>query len=474
MKVRRTLFFMLWNPPFLIFYFLLCWISLSALITMLDDPFIHGTWPDVVEAAEGIFENLPGSIWKLVAALSIIIDDIVKDFASDTWPIAILLAPIFGYREARSSLKAITTEWQIWMQWYDRQQAVKAQEGTYETPPLSAYIPGDSHFISARKTVRFMLRNLRLSAGYFVCWIFLFTLLALPVPLEPSIFVQLLPQIVIPPVIFTFIFSYREAKGNLKGTATQKRIWVQWYYHQIRAITQGDTLKKPPSLESEETYSCSEEILATLNFMRHNLRPFIVQLMCWISVSVLLFFIALPTEDTPEDIMELFELIGIYEGFLPWITMIVFMISYREAKGNLKGIAKAQNVWMQWYHQHLETIKRRDTFEGQPPSENTQADSYFRTAQKTVQFMARNPMGFIAHLTCWFSVYIFIFDEAIHLVPLLFMVMTALISSYQEAKGTVKGMTEAQIIWTKWYQRQTGAKEHGYSLAEVPPMLNIN
>ena len=315
-----------------------------------------------------------------------------------------------------------------------------------------------------------MLRNLRLSAGHFVCWIFLFTLLAFPIPLEPSVFVQLLPQIVIPAVILTLILSYREAKGNLKGTAIQRHIWGQWYYHQISAITQGGTLKEPPPLESEEAYSCSKEISATLNFMRHNLKPLIVHLACWIFVSVLLFFVALPPEDTPEDIMELFELIGIYGGLLPWITAIVFIISYREAKGNLKGIAKAQNVWIQWYHRQLETIRRRDTFEEQPASENTQADAYFRTAQKTVQFMAHNPMGFIAHLTCWFSVYIFIFDEAIHLAPILFMVMTALISSYQEARGTVKGMTEAGVAWTKWYQRQTGAKEHGYSLAEVPPL----
>ena len=51
------------------------------------------------------------------------------------------------------------------------------------------------------------------------------------------------------------------------------------------------------------------------------------------------------------------------------------MISYREAKGNLKGIADRQQVWMQWYQEQQETIKQGDTFEEPSPSENVQADS---------------------------------------------------------------------------------------------------
>lgn len=89
MKAKKTLLFMLWNPMPFIIYFLLCWVLLSALITISDDPFTHGTLPDATEAAEGTFENLPRSIWKLVTALSIIIEEIVRDFAYNTWPIAI-------------------------------------------------------------------------------------------------------------------------------------------------------------------------------------------------------------------------------------------------------------------------------------------------------------------------------------------------------------------------------------------------
>ena len=72
MRGRQTLLFMLRNPVPFIAYFLVCWVLLSASITMSDDPFTYGALPDAAEAAEGAFANLPGSLWKLVTALSII------------------------------------------------------------------------------------------------------------------------------------------------------------------------------------------------------------------------------------------------------------------------------------------------------------------------------------------------------------------------------------------------------------------
>ena len=50
-------------------------------------------------------------------------------------------------------------------------------------------------------------------------------------------------------------------------------------------------------------------------------------------------------------------------------------------------------------------------------------------------------------------------------------IILGLISSYQEARGTVKGIAKEAEAWTKWYQRQTEAKIQGYTLAEVPPSL---
>lgn len=473
MKEKRILLFRLWNPTSFIVYFLACWILFSATLTIWDEPFRYGTWPDVVAAAEGAFEDLPGSLWKLVTALSIITEEIISDFIF-SYRLCLFIIPLaltFSYREARSSRNGITTERQTWMQWYDRQQSVKAQQGTYETPPLSEHIPGGSYFISARKTVLFMFQHPILPAGHFLCWFILF---ALPTLFDPSDFVRSLPEIVILAVIFTLILSYREARSNLKGVAIERDIWTKWYHRQTKAIVQEGAFEEPPSSENIKAYSYYGEIPETLFFMVRNLKPFIIYLTCWIFICALLFFTTLPPSETPEDIFEIFEIIGFFGQLLPWIFIIVFVISYREARGNLKGIANARQVWMWWYQGQQETISRGDIFEEPPPSENIQTDSYFKTAQKTILSMLRNPMRLMIHFTGWGSIVILGFGAVGSSMPFLFSVIPTLISSYQEARGTVKGTATEGAVWTKWYQRQTEAKTQGYTLAELPPSLNVN
>ncbi|MDE0019491.1 MAG: hypothetical protein OXU51_25150, partial [Candidatus Poribacteria bacterium] len=80
---------------------------------------------------------------------------------------------------------------------------------------------------------------------------------------------------------------------------------------------------------------------------------------------------------------EIVEDIG-RNGF--WILVVIppLLICYREAVGNLKGIASEHQVWMEWYHQKQEAMAEGDTFEkSTPPAENGRANSYFRKAQKT-------------------------------------------------------------------------------------------
>ena len=470
MKAKKTLLFMLWSPMSFIAYTLACGILFSASITMSDDPFIYGVLPDATEAVNGAFADLPGSLWKLVTAFSLIVEEIVGDFHYEVFIIVIPLALAFSYREARGSRNGITTERKAWMQWYDRQQLVKAQQGTYEIPLLSEYIPGGTYFISARKTVLFMLRHPPLLIGHFVCW---FTLFALPMLFFGTTdFVRSLSEIVIYAVIFTLMLSYREARGNLKGVAIERDIWTKWYARQIKTIAQEGAFEEPPSSENMKAYSYFGEIPETLFFMVRNPIPFIIHLTCWISAYVFLIFMTLRPEDTPEDIFEVFELIGMFGEMLPWIALIVFVISYREARGNLKGIANRQQAWMRWYQAQQEAINRGEIFEEPPPSERPQTNSYFRTAQKTLQFMARHPMSLMVHLACWFLAFIFKYGDSLDFLLILFVIIPALISCYQEARGTVKGAAKEGAEWMKWYQRQTGAKAQDYTLAEVPPALN--
>ena len=474
MKGKKTLFFMVRNPAPFIGYFLTCWIMFSVLFTVSDESFEYGTLPDVVETVEGAFANMPASIWNLVEACSMILEEIVSEFGYYS-PICLILgiplALIFSYREARSSLIGIATEQQPWMQWSDRQQLVKAERGTYETPPFSEYIPGDTYFISARRTVRFMFRNLTLLMGHFVCWVCVCTLLELPMPFGISDFARSLPTIVIAASIFTLVLSYRETRSTLKGMAIERAIWTHWYHRQSKSIEHGSPFEEPPSSEDMEAYSYYGEIQETLIQMVRNFGTFVVHFMCWIFAVALLFCLSLSPYDYPEDILELIDIVGQFGQFLPWIAIIVFITSYRGAKGNLKGIANEQQVWMQWYHRRQEMIRDGNTFEESPPSENRQMGPYFKIVQQAILFLIRNPLSIIVHLTCWFAGYIFPFSEIFGSAVFLIVIISALISSYQEAKGIVKGAAKEGEAWTKWYQRQNEAIAQGYTLNEAPPSL---
>lgn len=266
------------------------------------------------------------------------------------------------------------------------------------------------------------------------------------------------------------------------------------------------------------------KVSKTLLFMFRNPIPFIVQLICWFLYTALQVMSKAPSADEslsgevsfidgslpgivrlaktsfdnlPESLENFAIIVSIIfdeviievmkDGGWGFILIPVFIISYREAKGNLKGIAKERQTWMQWYDRQQEIIKQEDSFE-QPPStlEDTQANSYFRKAQKTVLSMVRNPMLFVLHFACWFTPFIllFIVDWAITietapnflnflLIGFTFAAIPALVSSYQETRGAVKGTAKEGKVWTKWYQRQINATAQGYTLAGPPPSLEI-
>ena len=133
-----------------------------------------------------------------------------------------------------------------------------------------------------------------------------------------------------------------------------------------------------------------------------------------------------------------------------------------------------QKVWMRWYQGQQQAISHEDIFEEPPPSENIYTDSYFKIAQKTIVSMLRNPLSVMVHLICWFVAFILLFGGTLSFVLLLFGIIAALISIYQEARGIVKGTAKEGEVWTKWYQRQTEAKAQNYTLAEMPPSLKAS
>ncbi len=183
-------------------------------------------------------------------------------------------------------------------------------------------------------------------------------------------------------------------------------------------------------------------------------------------------------------------------GFWVLVVMPPLLISYREAVGNLKGRTEAHQVWMEWHHrQQVAAVEGDVSTVSLPPPENIRANSYFRKAQKTLLSMIRNPKILLIHFLSWIPIYFLLvlmteFPDLADIVrtaggflrnlpsTIAFLAILAaifgLISSYQETRGTVKGIVKAQKTWTEWYDRQQEAKEQGIPFdISSPSLLDI-
>lgn len=173
-------------------------------------------------------------------------------------------------------------------------------------------------------------------------------------------------------------------------------------------------------------------------------------------------------------------------GFWILVAIPPFLICYREAVGNLKGTAREHQVWMEWYRQQQEASS---------PPENIRANSYFRKAQKTFLFMVRNPKILLIHFLCWMPTYFLLiltteFPDLADIVrtvgnfannffsAVVYLAIVAgifsLISSYQETRGTVKGIIKTQQTWTEWYHQRQAANAQGVPFNVSPPLLNAD
>lgn len=173
--------------------------------------------------------------------------------------------------------------------------------------------------------------------------------------------------------------------------------------------------------------------------------------------------------------------------FLFIFALFPFIISYREAKGNLTGVAKEQQAWIGWYRHQQETIAAEDTLEEpSTPLKSRKVNSYFRKSLRALLFMVRNPVRFIVHFACWFSAFTLLFvvtdwagivDTTRKFVKMLphFAIpplVLALLSSYQETRGTVKGTATVQEAWTEWYHRQQETKTQETRFDAPPPLFD--
>lgn len=224
MKIPKTLAFIVSNPLTFIVPLLVSWILFSALHTLSDDPFIYGVLPDVVTAP------------SIRTALALIIGEIIDDFAVEVYRIAIPCALIISSLEASNYVKGIAKERQVWIPWYHQQQNAIAQGNILEEPPTASENIGTNSYFKKVQSVRLRLIRYPMTfVVHFSCW---FSALALLVIImQPSngivevahYLVRSFPDIAIPTVILAFLSSYQGARGNTKGTATERQVWAKWY-----------------------------------------------------------------------------------------------------------------------------------------------------------------------------------------------------------------------------------------------------
>ena len=177
--------------------------------------------------------------------------------------------------------------------------------------------------------------------------------------------------VVIPP----FLICYREAVGNLKGTAKEHQIWMEWYRQQQETIAESDDfVASSPPLRNMRVNSYFRKAQKTLLFLIRKPKPLLIHFLYWIPT----YFLLILTTEFP-DFADMVRTTGSFVRNLPLtlaylaIVAAIFSLisSYQETRGTVKGIAKVQQAWAEWYHRQQEAKVREIRFDVSPPSFNT-------------------------------------------------------------------------------------------------------
>lgn len=486
MKIRKTLKFMVQNPTTFLLCYLICWILFSALHTLTDDPFIYGTLPDVNEEVSDSTNHLPWSLWKLLSALSLIIEEIASDLSpiERSW-IAFVPALILAYIEARGSVNGIANERKGWMDWYGQQQKAKELGISYEVPPVTNNEQSESYFIKAHKVILFRLRSPKRLFLHFVYWITFLLFVSVILFINDGIVVTFqyiikdLHVLVILAAILAPISCYFETRGFLKGIAAENRRWVEWYHRQRAAINHGNDFEEPPSTQKVKIRSNSRTVTETVIYILRNPRYLFMHLISWVfAVPMLIIFLAIIYNFFQNlTIPSLKGVAGIYFEFCFPLAIFAVVISYRKAKGNLRGILSEQQTWNRWYTKQ-QTVSQVEEF---PSSANKPPDTYLRIAEETLKSMLRVPHQFLLHLICWISGFAFVYGITdwfvIEVMPdfaqILLVMTLALTSCYQEIKGNLNGINSQRQAWRDWYERKQQTEEQEIQPVESPPMFEV-
>ncbi len=389
--------------------------------------------------------------------------------------------------EAKGNVNGIANERKEWMNWYTRQQEAKELKVSYKVPPLPNNEQDESYFVKAHKVILYRLRSPKRLFVHFGYWIAFLLFVAAILVINDGIvktvqyIIKDFHELVILAIILTPISCYFETRGFLKGIAAESQMWFGWYKRQKAVINHGADFEDPPS-QKVKIRSNSKTLVETVVFILRHPKSFFIHFLSWVFAvpTLFIFFATIFNFHQNWTILSLQEVVEIYVEFCIPLTIFAVIISYREARSNLKGIASEQQVWNRWYAQQ-QTLQNETTFEELPLSQNMQPDSYFKTAKRTVLSMLRTPLQYFIHLICWIFGFVltygitdlFVIEGLPDFAQILLVMTLAFTSCYQEIKGNLNGINAQRQVWIDWYNHQQRALEEEIQLVESPPMLEV-
>ncbi len=477
MKVRKSLQYLIDNPMSIVVNFLILCILGSSLGTILDDPFLYETWEYLSRDSKAAVDDLPWSVWKFVDVLSVFVDEAVRDFSYNAWLFFIPFALAITYQEAVGSQRGSAKERNIWMEFYETRLKIIPRGDEIEIAHITEDRISDSYLRTLLKSLLILVRNPLLLVLHFTAWVFALAMFLFIFSLNEGIvnasgnFVRSILQNTEQAILCAFISSFREARGYVKGIAIERQVWTKWYDRQIDNIEKGETISNPPPSEKVRWDSYIMKIQNTFRLIYSDATHFGIQFALWCAIFALLSLPSFGYTRNPTYT----SLIG---SFVIPGMLVTFLICYRKARGIIKGRDKEQGVWVRWC-QHQKIAKIIGAAPNKPPSLYEEIDnSYIQTMKNTLILMMRNPINLVIHFIGWIIVFVVLFgatdwfrvvEWSSEMDQFLIVLFLAIISSYQETKGSFIGIMKKRKTWTEWYHDDNITETGIPSIMEIIP-----
>ncbi len=462
MKVPKSLLYFFDNPISIVVNFLVLCILGSSLGTIMDAPFKYDTWEYLSMDIKTAVDDLPWSFWQFIDVLSEIVNEAVRDFSYIAWLLFIPFALAITYRESVGSQKGMVKERKVWREFYETQLNEITRGDEFEIEHIAKDKTSDSYLNIILRTLLFMVRNPLLLILHFAAWVYALAMFIFLFSLDEGIveasnnFVKSILQNGKHAIFFATISSFREARGYLKGIITERKLWMKWYDRQIDYIEKGESISNPPPSERVQWDSYLSKIQNTFRLIYSDTTHFGIQFALWCGIFAILSLPSFGYSRIPTYI----SLIG---SFVVPAMFVTFLICYRKARGIIKGKDKEQQVWVRWGQQQKIAKIKETVPKDQPTLYQQLDDSYLLTTKKTVSIMLCNPITLVIHLLGWIIAFIVLFgatnwfrvvEWSSDLTQFLIVLSLAIISYYQETRGSLKGLIKERKAWTEWYNNQ--------------------